>query len=211
MTLPRPQRVRPLLFHHPHFPFPHTVFPSSLSLPFSPDLHHEARSPPTKPHPNSAPNLHPVLPDLQGDAAVQLHNLRPCTGQQRVLLVRSRTAATAVQIRSAIDLPSIHMFLPSRSAINIFRAGSSGFLCKHRSYTVSSTSRFSNACFLQERFLCLRTLVSTLILAREFEEITSIGVRKGKIYLADVSAKLEIKNITTDVKVDTNPNVHPTL
>jgi voltage-dependent anion channel protein 2 len=39
------------------------------------------------------------------------------------------------------------------------------------------------------------------------QEITSSGVRKGEIFLADVSTKLRNKNITTDVKVDTNSNV----
>lgn len=39
------------------------------------------------------------------------------------------------------------------------------------------------------------------------QEITSTGVRKGEIYLADVSTKVKNKNITTDVKVDTNSNV----
>nr|AFK39270.1 unknown [Lotus japonicus] len=32
-------------------------------------------------------------------------------------------------------------------------------------------------------------------------------VKKGKIYLADVSTKLKNKNFTTDVKVDTNSNM----
>ncbi|TKY58801.1 Mitochondrial outer membrane protein porin of 36 kDa [Spatholobus suberectus] len=42
-------------------------------------------------------------------------------------------------------------------------------------------------------------------------EITSTGVRKGEIYLADVSTKLKNKNITTDVKVDTNSNLRTTI
>ncbi|XP_020223678.1 mitochondrial outer membrane protein porin of 36 kDa [Cajanus cajan] len=42
-------------------------------------------------------------------------------------------------------------------------------------------------------------------------EITSTGVRKGEIYLADVSTKLKNKNITTDVKVDTNSNLRTTV
>uniref|UniRef100_A0A2C9VUW8 Uncharacterized protein n=1 Tax=Manihot esculenta TaxID=3983 RepID=A0A2C9VUW8_MANES len=37
--------------------------------------------------------------------------------------------------------------------------------------------------------------------------ITSTGVKKGELYLADVSSQLKNKNITTDVKVDTNSNV----
>ncbi|CAL0330948.1 unnamed protein product [Lupinus luteus] len=42
-------------------------------------------------------------------------------------------------------------------------------------------------------------------------EITSSGVKKGEIYLADVSTKLKNKNITTDVKVDTNSNLLTTV
>lgn len=40
-----------------------------------------------------------------------------------------------------------------------------------------------------------------------FQEITSTGFKKGDVYLADVATKLKNKNITTDVKVDTNSNV----
>ncbi|XP_058757845.1 mitochondrial outer membrane protein porin of 36 kDa-like [Vicia villosa] len=42
-------------------------------------------------------------------------------------------------------------------------------------------------------------------------EVTSSGVRKGEIFLADVSTKLKNKNITTDVKVDTNSNLLTTI
>ena len=42
-------------------------------------------------------------------------------------------------------------------------------------------------------------------------EITSSGVKKGEAFLADVSTKLKNKNITTDVKVDTNSNLLTTF
>lgn len=39
------------------------------------------------------------------------------------------------------------------------------------------------------------------------QAITSTGIKKGELFLADVSTQLKNKNITTDVKVDTNSNV----
>lgn len=44
-------------------------------------------------------------------------------------------------------------------------------------------------------------------LALYIQEITSTGVRKGELYLADISTKLKNKNITSDIKVDTNSSV----
>ncbi|PIN17015.1 Porin/voltage-dependent anion-selective channel protein [Handroanthus impetiginosus] len=41
--------------------------------------------------------------------------------------------------------------------------------------------------------------------------ITSSGTRKGELLIADVSTLLKNKNITTDVKVDTNSNVFTTI
>ncbi|XP_021746153.1 mitochondrial outer membrane protein porin of 36 kDa [Chenopodium quinoa] len=41
--------------------------------------------------------------------------------------------------------------------------------------------------------------------------ITSTGTKKGELFLADVSTKLINKNITTDVKVDTNSNLFTTI
>ncbi|KAG8366298.1 hypothetical protein BUALT_Bualt17G0061800 [Buddleja alternifolia] len=38
--------------------------------------------------------------------------------------------------------------------------------------------------------------------------ITSSGTKKGDLFLADVNTQLKNKNITTDVKVDTNSNVY---
>lgn len=40
-----------------------------------------------------------------------------------------------------------------------------------------------------------------------FQAITSSGTKKGELFLADVSSQFKNKNITTDVKVDTNSNV----
>lgn len=37
--------------------------------------------------------------------------------------------------------------------------------------------------------------------------ITSSGTKKGELFLADVNTQLKNKNITTDIKVDTNSNV----
>lgn len=44
-------------------------------------------------------------------------------------------------------------------------------------------------------------------LVNVFQALTSTGIKKGEFFLADVSAQLKNKNITTDVKVDTNSNV----
>lgn len=41
--------------------------------------------------------------------------------------------------------------------------------------------------------------------------ITSTGIKKGEIFLADVSTQFKNKNITTDVKVDTNSNLLTTV
>ncbi|XP_026443727.1 mitochondrial outer membrane protein porin of 36 kDa-like [Papaver somniferum] len=37
-----------------------------------------------------------------------------------------------------------------------------------------------------------------------FQEITSTGIKKGELFIADVNTQLKNKNITTNVKVDTN-------
>ncbi|MED6147042.1 hypothetical protein PIB30_040332 [Stylosanthes scabra] len=42
-------------------------------------------------------------------------------------------------------------------------------------------------------------------------EITSTGLKKGNVYLADVATKLKSKNITTDIKVDSNSNLFTTV
>ncbi|KAH8495200.1 hypothetical protein POPTR_010G033500v4 [Populus trichocarpa] len=41
--------------------------------------------------------------------------------------------------------------------------------------------------------------------------ITSTGIKKGELFLADISSQLKNKNITTDVKVDTNSNLLTTI
>ncbi len=41
--------------------------------------------------------------------------------------------------------------------------------------------------------------------------ITSSGTKKGDLFLADVNTQLKNKNITTDVKVDTNSNLSTTI
>ncbi|GFP86153.1 mitochondrial outer membrane protein porin of 36 kDa [Phtheirospermum japonicum] len=41
--------------------------------------------------------------------------------------------------------------------------------------------------------------------------ITSSGTRKGDLFIADVNTQLKNKNMTTDVKVDTNSNVYTTI
>ncbi|KAK7821937.1 mitochondrial outer membrane protein porin of 34 kDa [Quercus suber] len=41
--------------------------------------------------------------------------------------------------------------------------------------------------------------------------ITSSGTKKGELFLADVNTQLKNKNITTDVKVDTNSNLLTTI
>lgn len=39
------------------------------------------------------------------------------------------------------------------------------------------------------------------------QAITSTGIKKGDLFLADINTQLKNKNITTDIKVDTNSNV----
>uniref|UniRef100_A0A7N0TRF2 Uncharacterized protein n=1 Tax=Kalanchoe fedtschenkoi TaxID=63787 RepID=A0A7N0TRF2_KALFE len=41
--------------------------------------------------------------------------------------------------------------------------------------------------------------------------ITSSGTKKGEFFLADVATQLKNKNITTDIKVDTNSNLRATV
>nr|UKR51180.1 voltage dependent anion channel 2 [Nicotiana benthamiana] len=41
--------------------------------------------------------------------------------------------------------------------------------------------------------------------------ITSSGLKKGELFLADVNTQLKNKNVTTDVKVDTNSNVYTAI
>ncbi|KAK4755175.1 hypothetical protein SAY87_008932 [Trapa incisa] len=41
--------------------------------------------------------------------------------------------------------------------------------------------------------------------------ITSTGIKKGQLFLADVNTQLKKKNITTDIKVDTNSNLSTTI
>uniref|UniRef100_A0A7N0TWI8 Uncharacterized protein n=1 Tax=Kalanchoe fedtschenkoi TaxID=63787 RepID=A0A7N0TWI8_KALFE len=41
--------------------------------------------------------------------------------------------------------------------------------------------------------------------------ITSSGTKKGELFLADVATQLKNKNITTDIKVDTNSNLRATI
>lgn len=41
--------------------------------------------------------------------------------------------------------------------------------------------------------------------------ITSTGTKKGDLFLADVNTQLKNKNVTTDIKVDTNSNLFTTI
>ncbi|GFZ21587.1 voltage dependent anion channel 1 [Actinidia rufa] len=41
--------------------------------------------------------------------------------------------------------------------------------------------------------------------------LTSSGIKKGELFLADVAAQLKNKNITTDIKVDTNSKLFTTI
>ncbi|KAF7123357.1 hypothetical protein RHSIM_Rhsim12G0057500 [Rhododendron simsii] len=54
----------------------------------------------------------------------------------------------------------------------------------------------------------LRQLVA---LRKDAKAITSSGTKKGELFLADVSTQLKNKNITTDIKVDTNSNLLTTI
>nr|DAD34796.1 TPA_asm: hypothetical protein HUJ06_005436 [Nelumbo nucifera] len=44
-----------------------------------------------------------------------------------------------------------------------------------------------------------------------FQAVTSTGIKKGELFLADINTQLKNKNITTDIKVDTNSNVFTTI
>lgn len=41
--------------------------------------------------------------------------------------------------------------------------------------------------------------------------ITSTGIKKGELFLADLNTQLKNKNVTTDIKVDTNSNLFTTV
>ncbi|MBA0829353.1 hypothetical protein Goarm_013963, partial [Gossypium armourianum] len=41
--------------------------------------------------------------------------------------------------------------------------------------------------------------------------ITSVGTKKGELFLADVNTQLKNKNVTTDIKVDTYSNLYTTI
>ncbi|KAF3777693.1 Mitochondrial outer membrane protein porin [Nymphaea thermarum] len=41
--------------------------------------------------------------------------------------------------------------------------------------------------------------------------IASTGTKKGEFYLADINTQLKNKNVTTDIKVDTNSKLHTTI
>lgn len=67
---------------------------------------------------------------------------------------------------------------------------------------------FDNDILLLKLFcgqLRLRVYVAKVCLTSQ--AITASGLKKGELFLADVSTQLKNKNITTDVKVDTNSNV----
>ncbi|KAK4399775.1 Mitochondrial outer membrane protein porin of [Sesamum angolense] len=74
------------------------------------------------------------------------------------------------------------------------------------------TTYTSNGVIVRETFKLLfkvykRNLLSWLTRTA----ITSSGTKKGELFLADVNTQLKNKNITTDVKVDTNSNVYTTI
>lgn len=53
----------------------------------------------------------------------------------------------------------------------------------------------------------LLKLVCKIIFHVLLQVITSSGSKKGDLFLADVNTQLKNKNVTTDIKVDTNSNV----
>lgn len=53
--------------------------------------------------------------------------------------------------------------------------------------------------------LCCFVLIFSFIILPQ--AITSSGIKKGDLLLGDISTQVKNKNITTDVKVDTNSNV----
>ncbi|KAJ9563755.1 hypothetical protein OSB04_008915 [Centaurea solstitialis] len=59
-----------------------------------------------------------------------------------------------------------------------------------------------------EQFLKFRSLLG---MVEASKSITSSGAKKGELFLADVNTKLINKNITTDIKVDTNSKVFTTI
>lgn len=60
-------------------------------------------------------------------------------------------------------------------------------------------------CDIHNVNLCL--LIRGLNLFLLLQAITSSGTRKGELFVADVNTQLSNKNITTDIKVDTDSNV----
>lgn len=68
-------------------------------------------------------------------------------------------------------------------------------------------------CMLLSNLVMLTSYVNGLyIFPSTFQAITSSGTKKGEFILADVNTQLKNKNMTTDVKIDTNSNVsHNTL
>ncbi|KAL0377509.1 UNVERIFIED_CONTAM: Mitochondrial outer membrane protein porin of [Sesamum radiatum] len=45
----------------------------------------------------------------------------------------------------------------------------------------------------------------------KFETLTSTGIKKGDLFLADVNTQLKHKNVTTDIKLDTSSNLLTTV
>ncbi|XP_076948382.1 mitochondrial outer membrane protein porin of 36 kDa-like [Bidens hawaiensis] len=71
-------------------------------------------------------------------------------------------------------------------------------------YAYSNRLNYQNCHFAYLQFLKFLTFSI-------FQAITSSGAKKGDLFLADVSTKLVNKNITTDVKVDTNSKLLTTI
>lgn len=57
----------------------------------------------------------------------------------------------------------------------------------------------------------LLKLVCKIIFHVLLQVITSSGSKKGDLFLADVNTQLKNKNVTTDIKVDTNSNLFTTI
>ena len=71
----------------------------------------------------------------------------------------------------------------------------------------SSFLSVTHFCLVKFDMHDLACLIFGILMYCIFQAITASGAKKGELILADVNTKLINKNITTDLKVDTNSKV----
>lgn len=67
--------------------------------------------------------------------------------------------------------------------------------------------RFRVVSYISSINTLFRVNVALFFFSKKVQAITSSGIKKGDLVIADVNTQLKNKNITTDIKVDTNSNV----